>query len=183
MFDTILLLVAFVCQLACGILGYTVSTRGAPDPKKRKRYEAAFVLMALIGGVAIFWSGYRSGDVQNEILAGISELEHPGGVSPSIADAKKIASLFNTIDPNIMNEIEQGNFDLTVRMQPTDLAQLRMILTADTSQPPLAVIENVGPPMFDDEISNGTLGPPGPVALQNTVKLHVDKKLAVDNAN
>ena len=40
---------------------------------------------------------------------------------------KRLRDLFASIDPNILRQIDSGHFDLTIRMQPSDIEQLQKL--------------------------------------------------------
>ena len=74
MFDFLLLLIAGVCQLALGVLGFRLSAHRATKAQK-SRYEWVFIIIGLIGLGTIVWSGTRSVNVQNGIAVGIEKIE------------------------------------------------------------------------------------------------------------
>ena len=79
MLDFALLLVAGLCQLALGLLGLRVSVH-PPKKTMRGRYEFAFLLIGVIGLLAIVWSGIRSVNVQGAIAQGVEKIETKLGI-------------------------------------------------------------------------------------------------------
>jgi len=84
----------------------------------------------------------------------------------------KIKNLFNSIDPNILREIDNGRVELVVRMQPGDIASLEKLLVEPGGENMIAILGR-NQKMLNSSISNGSLGPQGPVPEQQPIMLRV----------
>jgi|GEM_PF-4999883 hypothetical protein len=89
MFDFALFFVAGVCQLALGFLALRVSFR-PPNKAQWARYVWAFLVIGLIGLVAVFWSGVRSANVQQAIADGVEKIEVKLGISKGQTEEPKL---------------------------------------------------------------------------------------------
>jgi hypothetical protein len=104
-----------------------------------------------------------------------------GKTAAQVADdhslKNRVRSLFASIDPSILRQIDSGFFDLTIRMQPPDIEQLQRLL-AEPGGADIATIEGFGRSWAFTVLSNGTLGPSAPVPQQVEVIVRATKALA-----
>lgn len=85
---------------------------------------------------------------------------------------RRMRDLFNKIDPNILGMVEQGQYNLPVRMQPYEIKRLESLI-AEAGSASDVTIRSVGPMMRDSTINNGSLGTTRSVPLQGVVSLVV----------
>jgi hypothetical protein len=90
---------------------------------------------------------------------------------------KRVRDLFASIDPNILRQIDSGHFDLTIRMQPSDIEQLQKLREKPGGGDLVSII-SFGRRWTHSTISNGTLGPSTPVPRQTEVTIRVSKALS-----
>lgn len=88
----------------------------------------------------------------------------------------RIRRLLETVDPRILHEIDAGSSNLTVRMQPADIAALQALVAEPDGRSLLAIV-GFGARSIQSVIMNGSLGPNGAVPEQTQVHLHVDPTL------
>ena len=111
---------------------------------------------------------------------GIITQGQTGGVNTIIqgddSPAKKIRSLFNGIDPDIMGAVEGGHTNLVVRMEPFQIQQLKNLIGQAGAKAPVS-INGLGHTCIDCLIDNGTLGVSRAVHMQQEVFLTVRPSL------
>jgi len=90
---------------------------------------------------------------------------------------KRMRDLFASIDLKILREIDSGHFDLTIRMQPSDIEQLQKLRERPGGGDLVSII-GFGRRWTHSIISNGTLGPSTSVPRQTEVTVKVSKALA-----
>jgi hypothetical protein len=94
---------------------------------------------------------------------------------------KRMRDLFASIGLNILREIDSGHFDLTIRMQPSDIEQLQKLRERPGGGDLVSII-GFGRRWTHSIISNGTLGPSTSVPRQTEVTVKVSKALPPANS-
>jgi hypothetical protein len=91
----------------------------------------------------------------------------------------RIRNLFASIDPQILRAIDGGATNLIIRMQPSDIDNLRKLTTEPDAATLVRIIEISGARMYNSQISNGTLGPQNAVPVQMPVEIAISRGLAI----
>jgi predicted DNA binding CopG/RHH family protein len=92
----------------------------------------------------------------------------------------RIRNLLFSIDPQILRDIDKGEAELTIRMQPSDIESLKKLL-AESDGENLIIILEQGQKMTNSLINNGTLGPQGVVPLQEKIIVKVLPTMRIIN--
>jgi len=143
--------------------------------------------MMLIGvvGAMLLWAGYlpiasttTAATPSSDIVApgnrGIITQGQTGGQNTILQEdnlpRRKMRDLFNSIDPNILGAVEQGETKLKVRMQPYQITQLQDLIKEEGAISDVS-IDELGGTIIDSAINNGTFGTMQAVHLQRIVLL------------
>lgn len=72
--DTLLYAVSGLCTLALSIMGFVITTRPPKGQARKRLYEWSFIMLAVVGSVATFWSFQRSQAEQEKSAAVMARL-------------------------------------------------------------------------------------------------------------
>ena len=148
---------------------------------------SGIALMALGVAGLIFWFGYyRNAAAESQGCTNSVSGNNSGTMTNSCNNTtinledksikKRIRDLFSTIDSQINKVIDNGQTDISIRMQPSDLNNLRSLIAEAGADSPVQ-ITGTGKSCIDCTLSNGTLGPQGAVHEQMQAFLHISPSL------
>ena len=87
---------------------------------------------------------------------------------------RKLRDLLDSIDTRIIPNVESGQMQLKVRMQPFEEQRLQALIAQDGSY---VTILGYGRKFIDSTLMNGTLGPQYPVHEQREVILDINRSI------